>query len=114
MAGQLTYWVLPVADPEKAMTFYGEVMGWSFSEPGSAGGRHVMESEPWGGIAGNDRVSTSTLAFGVDDIHAAVAKIRELGGTAEEPSDAGGHGLWSECTDDQGTRFALFTRPLGS
>ncbi len=110
MPGQLTYWVLPVADQEKATAFFGDVMGWTWSEPGSAGGRHVMESEPWGGIASNDRVSTSTLAFGVDDMHAAVARIRELGGTAEDPVDAG-HGLWSECTDDQGTRFALFTRP---
>lgn len=110
MAAQLTYWVLPVGNQDKARAFYGAVMGWEFSDPGSAGGAHVLDSEPWGGLGPNDRTSTATLAFGVDDIAAAVARIRELGGTADDPADSGGYGLWSECTDDQGTRFALFTR----
>ena len=109
MPGQLTYWVLPVADEAKAVAFFGDVMGWTWSDPGEAGGRHVLESEPWGGIAPSDRVSTATLAFGVADMAVAVARIRELGGTAEDPVHSP-HGLWAECTDDQGTRFALFTR----
>ena len=114
---QLTYWTLPVRDLERAQRFFGDVMGWTFSDPGSAGGCHVLESEPWGGLVPASDVGTgtpdpgaATLAFGVGDIRAAVLRVRELGGTAEEPADSGGHGLWAACTDDQGTRFALFTR----
>ena len=46
------------------------------------------------------------LWFVVDDIHAAVAKVRELGGSADDPVlyDSG----WSaDCVDDQGTTFSL-------
>ena len=82
----------------------------TFSEPGSAGGSHVLESEPWGGLSPAGRDGFSIVAFGVEDIEAAVAKVRALGGTAADPADSGGHGVWAECTDDQGTRFALFVR----
>lgn len=106
---QISYWVLPVQDQQKAQVFFGKVMGWTFSDPGSAGGAHVMESEPWGGLAPADR-KTATIAFGVEDIDAAIALVRELGGTASVPQDDGGYGPWSDCTDDQGTAFALFVR----
>ncbi len=106
---QLTYWSLPVTDVERAKAFYGRLLGWTFSPPGSLGGVHVMESEPWGGLAPSDR-KIGTLAFGVEDMDAAIATVRELGGTASDPQDDGGYGPWSDCTDDQGTRFALFVR----
>ena len=46
------------------------------------------------------------LDFVVEDIHAAVAKVRELGGTAEEPTESPS-GWSAECRDDQGTLFCL-------
>jgi predicted enzyme related to lactoylglutathione lyase len=58
-----------------------------------------------GAIEGPERAGAQ-LWFVVDDIHAAVAKVRELGGTADEPVlyDSG----WSAgCIDDQGTTFYL-------
>lgn len=106
---QLTYWSLPVKDPQRAKAFFGRLFGWTFSDPGSKGGVHVLESEPWGGLAPVER-GFATLAFGVDDIDAAVALVRELGGTAADPTDDGGYGPWSDCRDDQGNAFALFVR----
>jgi predicted enzyme related to lactoylglutathione lyase len=44
--------------------------------------------------------------FVVPDVAAAVGTVRELGGTATDPTDAG-YGTSSECVDDQGGRFWL-------
>ncbi|WGW11975.1 VOC family protein [Saxibacter everestensis] len=149
MPAQLSYWTLAVTDVDRAVEFFGAVMGWTFSEPGSAGGRHVLESDPWGGLAPalpprdseehhlfavgvdgtvdeeDDRSAPSSspgtaetattrrnngLAFQADDLDAAIAKVRELGGTAQDTGEGGDYGRWVECTDDQGTAFALFAR----
>lgn len=111
MTAQLSYWVLPVEDLDRAMTFFGTVLGWEFSEPGSAGGRHVLGSDPMGALGpaggGNGRLRPS-LAFQPDDLDAAVERVRELGGTAGEDPGNAGHGRWIECVDDQGTPFALY------
>lgn len=48
------------------------------------------------------------MYFAVDDIEAAVRRVRELGGEAPEPDprpDEGGR--FVRCRDDQGVRFGL-------
>lgn len=113
MTAQLSYWVLLVRDQDRAVEFFGQALGWEFSERGSAGGRHVLGSRPWGGIAAADGVTSgSRLAFSLDDLDAAVDRVRALGGSATELAGSSDHGRWIECTDDQGTAFALFT-PAG-
>ncbi|HEY3732458.1 MAG TPA: VOC family protein [Streptosporangiaceae bacterium] len=47
------------------------------------------------------------LSFRVDDIAAAVERVREAGGQAEEP-DRKPYGLLAECVDDQGATFRLW------
>jgi predicted enzyme related to lactoylglutathione lyase len=44
--------------------------------------------------------------YQVDDVHAAVARVRAAGGTATEP-DQQPYGITSEAVDDQGTHFYL-------
>lgn len=102
--GDLYYFTLPTTDLTRAKAFFGELLGWRFDDP--AGGHVGNISAPPGGL--NDRGTTAhpELWFVVDDIHTAVAKVRELGGTATEPVhyDSG----WdASCTDDQGTPFHL-------
>ncbi len=104
--GDLYYFTLPVPDLARAKAFFSAVLGWQFGDPGQG---HVTNiSAPPGGIrevaAGGP--TAAELWFVVDDIHAAVATVRELGGRAEDPVlyDSG----WSaECADDQGTIFNL-------
>lgn len=43
----------------------------------------------------------------VDDIDAAVARVREAGGTVLDEPSRQPYGLSAECTDDQGSRFYL-------
>jgi uncharacterized protein len=86
------------------------VLGWQFPDPTpDAPGAHIENISAPPGSIGQVEPGGSTRAklwFAVADIHAAVAKVRELGGTADEPVhyDSG----WSaDCVDDQGTTFSL-------
>jgi uncharacterized glyoxalase superfamily protein PhnB len=100
--GDLYYFTLPTPDLARAQAFFGAVLGWRFDDPQSGHAGNI--SAPPGGVhLGNEQPE---LWFAVPDIHAAVAQVRELGGTSTEPVlyDSG----WAaECTDDQGTRFCL-------
>jgi len=104
--GDLYYFTLPVHDLPRAQAFFTAVLGWQFPDPQQG---HIANiSAPPGGIATvtGDASTRAQLWFVVDDIHAAVAKVRELGGSATDPVnyDSG----WSaDCVDDQGTTFNL-------
>jgi PhnB protein len=101
--GDLYYFTLPTADLARAQAFFGEVLGWQFGNDPEAGHVENISAPPGGLHAGQ---ATYDLWFVVPDVHAAVARVRELGGTSTEPVlyDSG----WAaECTDDQGTRFCL-------
>jgi predicted enzyme related to lactoylglutathione lyase len=97
---------LPVHDLARAQVFFTAVLGWQFPDPQQG---HIANiSAPPGGVATvtGDESTRAQLWFVVDDIHAAVNKVRELGGTASDPVqyDSG----WSaDCVDDQGTTFNL-------
>jgi uncharacterized glyoxalase superfamily protein PhnB len=104
--GDLYYFNLPVHDLAKAQAFFAAVLGWQFPDPHEG---HVANiSAPPGGVSTVEAQmpTAAELWFVVDDIHAAVAKVRELGGSADDPVlyDSG----WSAgCVDDQGTVFNL-------
>ncbi len=108
--GDLYYFSLQVHDLSRATAFFGAVLGWQFPDPTpDAPGAHIENISAPPGSIGQVEPGGSTRAklwFAVADIHAAVAKVRELGGTADEPVhyDSG----WSaDCVDDQGTTFSL-------
>jgi uncharacterized glyoxalase superfamily protein PhnB len=108
--GDLYYFSLQVHDLAKARAFFGAVLAWQFPDPQAGDpGAHIANISAPPGSIGQVESGGSTRAklwFVVDDIHAAVAKVRDLGGSAEEPVqfDSG----WSaECVDDQGTTFSL-------
>ena len=104
--GDLYYFSLQVHDLTRAQAFFGAVLGWQFPDPTQG---HVANISAPPGSIGQVEPGGSTRAklwFAVDDIHAAVAKVRELGGTADDPVhyESG----WSaDCVDDQGTTFSL-------
>lgn len=100
--GDLYYFTLPTPDLAKAQAFYGAVLGWRFDD---AENGHVGNiSAPPGSAHG--ATVTADLYFVVDDIHAAVTRVRAMGGTADEPVHYDS-GSAATCTDDQGTRFHL-------
>ena len=70
-----------------------------------------------GGIHGRDPEASPYLFFAVDDIDAAIDRVRQLGGTVEDPQaedDAESiatFGRFKLCRDDQGSRFGLHQPP---
>jgi predicted enzyme related to lactoylglutathione lyase len=107
MPGDLVYFVLPVADGERAKAFYGDVLGWEFSPGSVPGGHNIVNTTPHGGLFGGGTGSSPSVYFQVDDIEAAIAKVRERGGEAGEAEQSQA-GTYAACRDDQGTEFNLF------
>jgi predicted enzyme related to lactoylglutathione lyase len=46
--------------------------------------------------------------FGVDDIEAALAQVRELGGQADDKGPVPGMGWFAACKDPDGNAFSLW------
>ena len=112
MAGEVTHIELGAPDAKKAKVFFGTLFGWTFEAFGDGDQAAIHTPTIRGGL--HDGVTTSTLTtyFRVDDIDKAVARVRELGGHAEDPSpEEPGFGRFTGCTDDQGMPFGLHQSP---
>lgn len=101
--GDLYYFTLPTPDLAKAQAFYGAVLGWQFPDPGNG---HIGNISAPPGSASGAETGVTDLYFVVDDIHAAVERVRAAGGTAQAVVDYDS-GAAAACTDDQGVRFHL-------
>jgi uncharacterized protein len=101
-AGDVSYVSVIVDDPGAAQTFYGAVLGWQF-EDGSP------QAVPQVGFGRGERAG-AVLCFRVDDITAAVARVRAAGGTATDPVPRP-YALEADCVDDQNTPFYLHEFP---
>jgi predicted enzyme related to lactoylglutathione lyase len=107
-AGDLSYVTMEVVDSARTRAFYGAVLGWRFA-PGRVGdGWGVEDAAPMTGLHGGHQLATTVPMYRVDDIHAAVGRVRAAGGAATDP-EVQPYGTTSDCRDDQGTRFYLGT-----
>lgn len=105
--GELSYLTYQVPDSSAFKAFYSRLLFWSF-EPGRIeDGWAVQDTHPMAGVAGGAAQSVIVPMWTVADVDAAVARVREAGGTViEEPSQQS-YGVSALCTDDQGIRFYL-------
>jgi predicted enzyme related to lactoylglutathione lyase len=110
--GDIGYVSLWVPDLDRAETFFGAVLGWSFDPGSSEQGRQVAGVTLHHGLGGGYERSTLFLCYLVDDVDAAVARVRAAGGEADAPTEAP-YGRVANCVDDQGTPFAVFLPPGG-
>jgi predicted enzyme related to lactoylglutathione lyase len=121
MSGELAFFELGVQDAARGRKFYESLFGWAFS-PGPSGGDGGMITTPNvpGGIHGGDAGASPYLFFRVEDIDAAVARVRELGGSVDGTDLDGdeevkvSYGRFVLCRDDQGSPFGLYQAPVGS
>ena len=72
--------------------------------------RQVPAATPPQGLWGGQPRATLFCSYVVDDATAAVARVRAAGGQAGDPVQRP-YGLVADCTDDQGTRFAVHQYP---
>jgi uncharacterized glyoxalase superfamily protein PhnB len=94
-------------DAHQAMQFYEAVLQVPFS-PGHPGAWRTDQTRPplriWSPAGAEPEVQ---LAYCVDDIAAALERVRAAGGHADEP-ERRADGLLAECADDQGATFHLW------
>lgn len=99
--GDLSYLTLEPADRAAAVRFYSAVLGWRVS-----GEDDPADVHPMLGIAADQAQARAVPCWKVDDVAAAIERVRAAGGTAGEP-DQRPYGMLAACTDDQGARFYL-------
>lgn len=105
--GELSYLTYEVTDSAAFKEFYGAVLGWTF-EPGRIeDGWAVQDCHPMSGVAGGSAQTVAVPMWTVTDIDAAVARVREAGGSVIEEPSRQPYGMMAHCADDQGARFYL-------
>jgi predicted enzyme related to lactoylglutathione lyase len=112
MAGEIVHIEINADDTAQAQTFYSGLFGWEFAaypggpneylmtRIGDASGAAITNAEP-------GKQGTRTY-FAVDDIRAGAARVRELGGHADEPMPVPGMGWFATCRDPHGNAFGIW------
>jgi predicted enzyme related to lactoylglutathione lyase len=112
--GDVGYVSLWVPDDVASAEFFASVLGWRYT-PATDQSRLRDGAVPAQGLVGATGLAasgrpldhpTASLSFVVDDVDAAVERVRAAGGTAAEPRETP-YGRSAECVDDQGMEFAV-------
>ena len=110
--GDIGYASLQVPDAGRAAAFYAAVFGWEYEPSHNPRARQVPGATPPQGLWGGQPRTTLFCSYVVDDAVAAAARVRAAGGRAGDPVQRP-YGLVADCTDNQGTRFAVHQYPAG-
>jgi predicted enzyme related to lactoylglutathione lyase len=112
MAGEIVHIEFLAEDADRAQRFWSGLFGWQFGESVMPGMDYRMartgEESGVAIYATDDRDGHAKYYYATDDIEASSAKVRELGGTAEEKTPVPTHGWFAACTDSEGTAFHLW------
>ena len=118
MAGEVAFLELGVEDTARGRAFYEGLFGWTF-EPGPSEGWIIDAPGLRAGMHGGDAKASPYVFLAVDDMDAALERVRELGGEVEEmdvegdPDAQARFGRFKLCRDDQGSPFGLHEAPRG-
>lgn len=105
--GELSYLTYFAEDSAAFRAFYSRVLHWTFTPGRVPDGWAIEGPHPMAGIAGGNPDPATVPMWTVDDIDAAVERVRAAGGTVIEEPSTQSYGMSALCTDDQGARFYL-------
>jgi predicted enzyme related to lactoylglutathione lyase len=112
MAGEIVHIEFASEDADRATAFWSGLFGWEFGDSGMPGMDYRMaRTGPESGAAvyaSEERTGHPIYYYACDDIEVSVARVVELGGTAEPRTPVPGHGWFAACTDSEGTVFRLW------
>jgi predicted enzyme related to lactoylglutathione lyase len=106
MSNSVVWFELPAADTNRAREFYARLFGWTFERFDDQD--YHLTYEAGGAVYGASGEQGVLAYFGVEDIDAAIARVRELGGEAGEKQEVPGVGEYAHCSDLDGNRFGLY------
>jgi len=105
--GDVANVTVKATDVMGAKDFYEAVLQVPFASAHPGQWRTEATRPPLGIQPAEDEAPGARLSFRVDDIAAAVGRVRDAGGRAGEP-ERKPFGLIAQCADDQGTEFNLW------
>jgi predicted enzyme related to lactoylglutathione lyase len=112
MPGKLVHFEVPAKDTEQAKAFWSGVFGWEFGESAMPDFEYYMVrtgDDQGGAVMPSDKAGSGlTIYFDTDDIDASIAKVRELGGNADDKMPIPHVGWFTACSDPDGNGFSLF------
>lgn len=111
MPGEIVHIEIPADDTVKSREFWGSLFGWQFQANPGPFEYHTAQTAGQQGaaITNMEPGKRGTRSyFDVDDINAGVARVRELGGTANEPGPVPNMGWFATCKDPHGNDFGLW------
>lgn len=117
MSHAVSFFELGVEDAERGRAFYEELFGWKLTPGPTGAGFNIDTGDVPGGMHPGDAGARPYLFFRVDDMDAAIARVRELGGEVDDIDVEGDEetvarfGRFRLCRDDQGSPFGLHQPP---
>ena len=117
MPGKLVHFEIGAQDVDRAEGFWSSVFGWQFSRDQMPGIDYRLvrtDEDQGGGLYQSDDRGHLRIYFDTDDIDASVARIRELGGEAEDKQPIPHVGWFARCEDSEGNAFSLFQGDEGA
>jgi hypothetical protein len=111
MPGQIVHIEIPADDTQKGREFWGALFGWQFEAyPGPSEYHMTRIGDQTGGAITNMQPGKrgTRAYFDVEDINAGAARVKELGGEADDPAPVPGMGWFVTCTDPHGNEFGLW------
>jgi predicted enzyme related to lactoylglutathione lyase len=109
LAGKPVHFEVPAKDANRAREFYSKLFGWEFQSMEGPTEYHMTRfSEDTGGAVFQGDPGAIRVYFGVDDVNAGVARLKELGGKADDPQPVPGMGWFATGTDTEGNPIGLW------
>ncbi|HSC51723.1 MAG TPA: VOC family protein [Gaiellaceae bacterium] len=111
MSGKIVHVEIPADDTEQGREFWGSLFGWQFeSYPGPSEYHMTRIDDDSGAAVTNMEPGKKGMRayFDVDDINAGAARVRELGGRADEAMPVPNMGWFATCADPHGNEFGLW------
>ena len=107
----VTHYEISCADVDRAQRFWGGLFGWEFGESVVPDGEYRMArtgEQSGAALSSMGEPGHPNVYFDVDDIEAALATVRELGGESGEKSPVPQMGWFAACQDSEGNAFSLW------
>jgi predicted enzyme related to lactoylglutathione lyase len=112
MAGKIVHFEIPAADADRAAGFWGGLFGLNIGGSVMEGFDYRMfqvADDQGGAVMPSDKAGSGLIVYhDTNDIDASVAKVRELGGTADDKQPVPTHGWFAACKDTEGNSFSLW------
>jgi uncharacterized protein len=111
MSGQIVHIEIPADDTAKGRECWGSLFGWQFEAAPGAPDYYMtrLGDQQGAAVTSMEPGKRGTRAyFDVDDINTGAAKVKELGGDADDPQPVPGMGWFSTCRDPNGNEFGLW------